>query len=30
MEILEKLDHPFIVKAIEVFQDDQNYNMIIE
>ncbi|CAD8211791.1 unnamed protein product [Paramecium octaurelia] len=30
MEILEKLDHPFIVKALEVFQDDQNYNMIIE
>ncbi|CAD8169690.1 unnamed protein product [Paramecium octaurelia] len=30
MEILSKLDHPFIVKAIEVFQDDQSYNMIIE
>ncbi|CAD8125894.1 unnamed protein product [Paramecium sonneborni] len=30
MEILSKLDHPFIVKAIEVFQDEQSYNMIIE
>ncbi|CAD8124858.1 unnamed protein product [Paramecium sonneborni] len=30
MEILERLDHPFIVKALEVYQDDQNYNMIIE
>ncbi|CAD8126203.1 unnamed protein product [Paramecium sonneborni] len=30
MEILEQLDHPFIIKALEVYQDEQNYNMIIE
>ncbi|CAD8161554.1 unnamed protein product [Paramecium octaurelia] len=30
MEILSKLDHPFIVKAIELFQDEQSQNMILE